>query len=225
MSYLLQAVLLGIVEGATEFIPVSSTGHLILVGRLIGFTGERAALFEIVIQLGAILAVVWTYRGTLARLAHEAATTQGWTADSRRLVRALVVAFLPAALAGFIAHRWITTLLFAPSVVALSLISGGIVMLAIERLRPAPRIEAVKDIPLSVAFGIGLAQVASLIPGVSRAATTIMGGVALGVARTAATEFSFFLAIPVMVAATGLASIESVSTLSARISRCSLSAF
>lgn len=213
MTDLIRALVLGVVEGATEFIPVSSTGHLILVGHLIGFTGTRAALFEIVIQLGAILAVVWLYRATLVRWVHQAVVPQEGTADARRVFLSLLVAFLPAAVVGLATHRWITDHLFQPIVVAISLVLGGVAILAIERFGPVPRVDPVTNVGPRTAFGIGMAQVLSLIPGVSRAAATIMGGVALGVSRPASTEFSFLLAIPVMVAATGLAGLQSVSLL------------
>jgi undecaprenyl-diphosphatase len=203
---LLSAFILGIVEGATEFIPVSSTGHLILAGHWLGFTGERANLFEIVIQLGAILAVVWQYREMLARLIRDFFVTNAESPVARRVVFALVVAFLPAALVGLATHKWITAHLFRPVVVAWALVVGGLVILLVERLRrdATPRVHAVAEVPLGVAFGIGLAQVLSLIPGTSRSAATIIGALVLGVARPAATEFSFLLAIPVMFAASGL---------------------
>lgn len=214
MDDVIRAAILGVVEGATEFVPVSSTGHLIIVGHLIGFTGNRAALFDIVIQLGAILAVVWNYRAVLIRWVRDAIVRQDGTFAARRLWLDLLVAFLPAALAGLVLHRWITAHLFRPDVVAFALIGGGVVILVVERIRPTPRSESVTTIGWRTALGIGLAQVLSLIPGVSRAAATIIGGVALRVARPTATEFSFLLAIPVMFAATGLATVESVSLLS-----------
>lgn len=214
MTDLIRAFILGIVEGATEFVPVSSTGHLILVGHLIGFTGERAALFEIVIQLGAILAVVWQYRKALIMWTLQARRAdQGGGPGARRLLVGLILAFLPAAVVGLLSHRWITAHLFSPLVVACALIAGGIAMLVIERKRPAASVHEVTTIPPRVAIGIGFAQVLSLIPGVSRSAATIMGAIALGVDRPVAAEFSFLLAIPVMFAATGLGALESASLL------------
>jgi undecaprenyl-diphosphatase len=200
MHDIITAIILGLVEGATEFLPVSSTGHLILAGHALGFVGSRAAAFEIIIQLGAILAVVWLYRGLLWRVVREGIGPE----ESRRLVLALLVAFLPAAIVGLLTHHWITAHLFTPAVVVTALIAGGVAILAIERWRPAPRVEAVMQIGLRTALWIGLAQLASLIPGVSRSGATIMGALLAGVARPAAAEFSFLLAIPVMVAATGL---------------------
>ena len=206
----LKAVVLGLVEGATEFIPVSSTGHLILVGRWLSFEGEAEKTFEIVIQLGAILAVLWLYRARVfGALAH-------WRSDgaSRRLLINLMIAFVPAAVIGLLMHDFITERLFNPRVVAISLVVGGIVMLVIEKWRPVPTVEVVDDLSKSGALGIGLAQVLSLIPGVSRSGATIMGAIALGSSRVAATEFSFFLAIPVMFAATGYELIGSIDLLS-----------
>ncbi len=196
---LAKAAILGIVEGATEFIPVSSTGHLIIAGDWLDFEGQLASVFEVFIQLGAILAVVWLYRARLLRLA------AGVRADptSRRLVWGLCLAFLPAAVAGFLAHDAIKQYLFNPVSVSAALVAGGLAMLVIERLAPKPRIDRVEHVPPRTAFGIGLAQVLSLVPGVSRSGATIMGGYCLGLSRPAATEFSFFLAIPVMFAATG----------------------
>lgn len=207
MNDILKAVILGVVEGATEFLPVSSTGHLILVGHWLGFVGERANLFEIVIQLGAILAVIWQYRAMLIRLAGDLARrqpTRGSTSGARRLFVALAIAFMPAAIVGFLTHKWITARLFNPEVVAWALVGGGILMWAIETWPRTARVLEAESIRPRTAFGIGLAQVASLVPGMSRSASTIMGALWLGVARPAAAEFSFLLAIPVMFAATGL---------------------
>jgi undecaprenyl-diphosphatase len=195
---LAKAVILGLVEGVTEFIPVSSTGHLILASRWLGESGEAAKTFDIFIQLGAILAVVWLYRARLARAILDARARP----ESRRFILNLVIAFLPAAIVGFLAHDWIKARLFTPTVVAAALVVGGLLILLIERLRPRERVAAVDDLAPSTALGIGLAQVLSLIPGTSRSGATIMGGYALGLSRRAATEFSFFLSIPVMFAAT-----------------------
>lgn len=195
---LLKAALLGLVEGATEFVPVSSTGHLIVVGDWLGLVDERAKTFDIFIQLGAILAIVWLYRARLSRAVLAARDDRG----SRRFLSNLLLAFLPAAVVGFLTHDWIKARLFNPGVVAIALVVGGIVILLIERWSPATTVGEVNDVPSRSAFGIGLAQVLSLIPGTSRSGATIMGGYILGLSRVAATEFSFFLAIPVMLAAT-----------------------
>jgi undecaprenyl-diphosphatase len=195
---LLKAALLGLVEGATEFIPVSSTGHLIVASHWLGLVDERAKTFDIFIQLGAILAIVWIYRarliGTLMRARQDQA--------SRRFIVNLAIAFLPAAIVGFLTHDWIKTRLFNPAVVAVALVLGGVVILLIERWSGAPTVDDVNAVPPRTALGIGLAQVLSLVPGTSRSGATIMGGYVLGLSRTAATEFSFFLAVPVMLAAT-----------------------
>ena len=204
-------MVLGLVEGATEFLPVSSTGHLILAGHAMGFVGARADAFEIIIQLGAILAVVWEYRAFLLKTARDGITVP----ESRRFILALFVAFLPAAIVGLATHHWITAHLFTPPVVIASFIAGGVVILAIERWRPAPRIDTVLQIGYGTALGIGIAQVFALIPGVSRSGATIMGALLLGVGRPAAAEFSFLLAIPVMFAATGLELWESRHLLTA----------
>jgi len=195
---LLKGAMLGLVEGATEFIPVSSTGHLIIVSNWLGLIDERAKTFDIFIQLGAILAILWLYR---ARLAHAVVAARGEVV-SRRFLLNLVIAFLPAAVVGFLTHEWIKARLFNPGVVAVALVVGGILILLIERWAPPPRVNDVSQVSSRTALGIGLAQVLSLIPGTSRSGATIMGGYALGLSRTAATEFSFFLAIPVMLAAT-----------------------
>jgi undecaprenyl-diphosphatase len=206
---LLKAAVLGLVEGATEFIPVSSTGHLIVVSNWLGFIDERAKTFDIFIQLGAILAIVWLYRVRLGRAVLAARSDP----VSRRFLGNLFVAFLPAAIVGFLAHDRIKASLFNPTVVAIALVVGGILILLIERWAPAPRVNHVTQVPPGTALGIGLAQVLSLIPGTSRSGTTIMGGYALGLSRIAATEFSFFLAIPVMLAATSYDLLKSWSIL------------
>lgn len=205
------ALVMGVVEGATEFVPVSSTGHLIVVGSLLGFSDDRAKVFDVFIQLGAILAVVWLYRDRFKTLVTKA----GSDVASRRLIVNLAVAFLPAAVVGLLLHDFIKARLFSNLIVAGALVTGGFLMLIIERWRPKVTIPEMDDITIGTAFGIGLAQVLSLVPGTSRAAATIMGGFALGCSRTAATEFSFFLAVPVMFAATGYDLYKSRDLLSA----------
>ena len=208
---LLKGAILGLVEGATEFIPVSSTGHLIVVSSWLNLVDERAKTFDVFIQLGAILAIVWLYRARLWRTVTAARDD----AASRRFLGNLLIAFLPAAMVGVLAHGWIKARLFNPAVVAVALIVGGILILLIERVAPEPKVSDVSGVPTRTAFGIGLAQVLSLIPGVSRSGATIMGGYSLGLSRTAATEFSFFLAIPVMFAATLYDLLKSWSVLAA----------
>jgi undecaprenyl-diphosphatase len=195
---LAEAVILGLVEGITEFIPVSSTGHLIVVGDWFGQVDARAKTFDIFIQLGAILAIVWLYRGRLLR------TVSGARSDpaSRRFLVNLAISFVPAAAVGFLIHDWIKDHLFNTSVVAWALILGGVAILLIEQWSPRTRYTEVSEVPPTTALGVGLAQVLSLIPGTSRSGATIMGGYALGLSRRAATELSFFLAIPIMFAAT-----------------------
>lgn len=192
-----KTVVLGVVEGVTEFLPVSSTGHLIVVGDLLRFSGSTAATFEIFIQLGAVLAVVWHYRTRLFSVAARLGAPEG-----REFVLPLLVAFLPAAVIGLLIHDWIKAVLFSPLVVAVALVVGGILILVIERVHPVDRVTDAARMPLRTALGIGVAQVLSLIPGTSRSATTILGGYLLGCSRQAATEFSFYLAIPVLGAAT-----------------------
>ena len=206
-----EAVILGLVEGATEFIPVSSTGHLIVVGKWLGQTGDRAKTFDIFIQLGAILAIVWLYRARLTNAVLAARTDP----KSRRFLLNLLIAFLPAAVVGFLVHDWLKEHLFRTEVVAAALVIGGILILLIERWRPAVRYHDAMSLPPHTALGVGLAQVLSLVPGTSRSGATIMGGYVLGMSRTAATEFSFFLAIPVMFAATMYDLLKSLDTLAA----------
>ena len=192
------AVILGIVEGLTEFLPISSTGHLILAAEILGFTGPGSKLFEIVIQLGAILAVCWAYRERLI----NAASGLFSEPPAQRFVANILLAFVPAAIAGVLLHRFIKEVLFSPWVVAVSFVVGGLVILLIERVRPRPRVHEVEAMPLRTALGIGICQILAMIPGVSRAGATIMGALMLRVDRPAATEFSFFLAIPTMLGAT-----------------------
>src|SRR5437764_3187697 len=165
------AILLGIVEGLTEFLPISSTGHLILADRLLGLEGPESKLFDIVIQLGAILAVCWVYR---ERFIH-AATGLGSDPISQRFVANVVIAFLPAAVVGVMAHRIIKEVLFSPWVVAVALIVGGVLILVIERVRPRPQILDVDQLRLRTALGIGYCQILQMIPGVSLAGANVMG--------------------------------------------------
>ena len=200
LELLLGALLLGVVEGVTEFLPVSSTGHLILVVDLIGFQGPPGQVFEVVIQLGAIGAVCWEYFGRFARAAAGVLHDD----DQFRFVRNILLAFLPTVVIGALAYSFIKAYLFNPWVVVVSLVLGGIAILWIERHLPAPRHHAVELMPARVAFGVGLCQIVSMIPGVSRAGATIMGGLLLNLDRRTATEFSFFLAVPTMLAASAL---------------------
>lgn len=208
---LVAAAIQGVVEGVTEFLPVSSTGHLIVTGDWLGLTDERSKTFDIFIQFGAILAIVWIYLERFMTVARGLATEPA----SRRFVTNLLVAFLPAAIVGVLLHRWIKEHLFTPPVVALGFIVGGILILLIERWRPAIRVTDAADLPVGTALGVGIAQLLALIPGVSRSGATIMGGYALGLSRTAATEFSFFLAVPVITAAAGFDLVRSLDVLSA----------
>ena len=201
--------MLGLVEGATEFIPVSSTGHLIIVSDWLHLMDERIKTFDIFIQLGAILAIVWLYRQRLSLTVRSA----GRDRTSRRFLLNLLLGFVPAAAVGFLAHDWIKARLFNPAVVAWALVIGGVLMLIIERWAPRPRVQQVSELVPATAFGIGVAQILSLIPGTSRSGATIMGGYVLGLSRVAATEFSFFLAIPIMLAATCYELLKSWSTL------------
>jgi undecaprenyl-diphosphatase len=200
---LFQAAILGAVEGLTEFLPVSSTGHLILVARAMGLYGQTMDDFEIVIQAGALLAVLWLYRARVLEALRGVTQpgSPGWG-----LLVGLLVAFLPAAVVGLALHHKIEEHLFGPLPVALALFAGGIVMVLFDRRRRkrgvAPRYERVDSIPLRVAFWIGVFQCASLWPGVSRAMVTILAGLLLGCSAVAAAEFSFLLALPTLGAAT-----------------------
>ncbi len=194
----LQAAFLGLVEGLTEFIPVSSTGHLILLVDLLGFQGPPGKVFEIVVQLGAIAAVCLVYARTLLGVTLAAPHDPA----ARRFIGAVLLAFLPAAVVGALAHGFIKSVLFSPWVVCVSLILGGLAILAIERAKPAARYTAVGQFSPGLALRIGAFQVLAMVPGVSRSGATIMGAMLAGVERRTAAEFSFFLAIPTMLGAT-----------------------
>lgn len=195
-SYL-NAILLGMVEGITEFLPISSTGHLIIAGHFLDFTGPRADTFEIFIQLGAILAVLWNYRERFVRVSQSLNNER-----TQNFLLNLIVAFLPAAVFGLLLHKTIKAYLFGPITVAIALVLGGIAILLIERRVHNTICEKVDDMTWRNALMVGIAQCLALFPGVSRSGATIMGGLVFGLSRRAATEFSFFLAIPTMFAAT-----------------------
>ena len=201
MPLLLIALILGIVEGVTEFLPVSSTGHLILATELLGFDADKWAAFNVIIQLGAILAIVVLYWRTFW------AVIEGLLRNNKmswRFVRNVLLGFLPSAILGFILLKHIEALLGDPKVVAVALILGGIAILVIERLVKRADVVGVAEMPLRTAVGVGLAQCLAMVPGVSRSGATIMGALSLGVERRTAAEFSFFLAIPTMLGATTL---------------------
>lgn len=208
---LFKAFIQGLVEGATEFLPISSTGHLIIVGDLLNFNDDKAKVFDIVIQLAAILAVCWEYRRKLIDTALHI-TNQN---KAQNFVLNLFIAFLPAALLGLAFHGQIKAYLFSPLTVAVALIVGGIAILAIEQLPLKAKTTSVDNMSRKQALQIGFAQAAALIPGVSRAGATILGGMIFGLNRHTATEFSFFLAIPIMFAATGYDLLKSWKLLSA----------
>ena len=191
------AALLGVIQGLTEFLPVSSTAHLLLGARALGFE-DPGGVFTVTIQLGSILAVMWLYR---AKIAHVVTNVHA-DPDARRFAVMIVVAFLPAVVAGLLFAGFVKRVLYeSPTVIAVSFIVGGLVMLIVERTRPAPSIMNAEHTPLMRALGIGACQVLALIPGVSRSGATIVGAMALGLDRGAAAEFSFFLAMPTMMAA------------------------
>lgn len=200
------AVIQGIVEGLTEFIPVSSTGHLIIVGHLLGLSGPKAAAFDIVIQLGAILSVVVLYhRKWLGMLCPE----PGVRFSGLNGLWLLFLTCLPAGILGFLAHNYIEEKLFGPLTVALALAVGALLILAVEKYKPAPKIFDLDRVTPRLALGIGFFQCLSLWPGFSRSASTILGGMILGADRRLATEYSFLAAVPIMVMATGFKMISS----------------
>jgi len=201
-ALLIKVIIMGIVEGLTEFLPISSTGHLILAGSLLNFTGEKVKVFEIVIQAGAMLAVCWEYRHRII------AVIRNFSSDvaARRFVANLLVAFLPAVVLGLLFGKMIKAYLFAPVPVALAFIFGAFVILIVERRNRLNedrlRIHSVDEMTMLDAFKVGCAQCFALIPGTSRSGASIIGAMAFGLSRQAATEFSFFLAIPTLFGAT-----------------------
>ncbi len=195
---LLHALILGIVEGLTEFLPVSSTGHLILAGDLLKFNDERGKLFHIVVQSGAILAVCWEYRAKIASVLGGLARDPA----AQKLVLNLLIAFLPLAILGLLFGKAIKAHLFQPVPVAVAFIVGAFVILWAEKRKHRIRVESVDELDVIDAFKLGLCQALALIPGTSRSGATIIGGLLLGLSRKAATEFSFFLAIPTLLVAT-----------------------
>lgn len=201
-----KVIIMGIVEGLTEFLPISSTGHLILTGSLLNFTGETQKVFEIVIQAGAIFAVCWEYRAKIASVL----SGLGSDPKARKFTLNLLIAFFPAAILGLLFSKHIKAVLFAPVPVALAFIVGGLIILWVERNQKGAdthddrhaRIQTVDDMTPLDALKIGVAQAFALIPGTSRSGATIIGGMLFGLSRKAATEFSFFLAIPTLLGAT-----------------------
>lgn len=192
----LKALLLGVVEGFTEFLPVSSTGHLLLLGHFLGFE-SKGKTFEVLIQLGAILAVLLVYARKLIGIAVTLPTSE----QSRRFVIGVFIAFLPAALLGAAAHGFIKAVLFNPAVVCTTLIVGGLILLIIDDMPMEPKYHSIMDLPLSTCLKIGLFQCIAMIPGVSRSGATIIGGMLSGTDKRTAAEFSFFLAMPTMAGA------------------------
>lgn len=200
LMLLINTIIMGLVEGTTEFLPISSTGHLIIVGDILRFLSkEKRDVFEIIIQLGAILAVCWAFKQRLL----DTVTNLTKETKAQHFVRNLLIAFVPAALLGLAFHRVIKEYLFSPFTVAIALIVGGFAILLIEKLPLKTPTQSVDDITSIQALQIGFAQALALVPGVSRAGATILGGMVFGLNRKVATEFSFFLAIPIMFAATG----------------------
>ena len=198
-ALLLKALVLGVVEGLTEFLPISSTGHLILVGDLLGFNDEKGKIFDIAIQTGAMLAVVWEYRAKFLDVLVGLTSSRA----AQRFALNLAVAFVPAAVLGLLFGSAIKAKLFRPVPVAIAFIVGAFVILWAERRRHTVRVESVDDMTWLDALKVGFAQCFALIPGTSRSGATIIGGLLFGLSRRAATEFSFFLAVPTLVAAGG----------------------
>lgn len=195
----LDAALLGLVEGLTEFLPVSSTGHLILLIDILGFEGPPGRVFEVVIQLGAILAICVVY---FHRLFGVLARAIKGDASAWRFIRAVLLAFFPAMVLGALLHGFIKEQLFNPTVVSIMLIVGGVAILVIERMLPKVRYRVIEEFSAPLALKIGLFQCLAMVPGVSRSGATILGSLLMGVDRKTAAEFTFFLAVPTMVAAT-----------------------
>jgi undecaprenyl-diphosphatase len=197
MPILLKAALLGILQGLTEFLPVSSTAHLLIAERLLGYE-DPGEVFTVIIQFGSVLAVMWLYRAKIIAVIRGLPSD----ADARHFAVLLVVAVVPALVAGALLSTFVKSVLYASvAVIAVAFILGGIVMLLVERFGPKPSIGDAERVPISRGFGVGVCQTLALVPGVSRSGATIIGGMALGLDRAAAAEFSFFLAMPTMAAA------------------------
>ena len=199
LPILVKALILGVVEGLTEFLPISSTGHLILAGSLLGYNDTTAKVFEVVIQVGAILAIMWEYRAKLIRVLWRLKSD----AKARQFVSNLLIAFFPAALCGLLFSKLIVQHLFKPIPVAMAFILGAFVILWAEKRTTAARVLDVDSMTWRDSLKVGLAQVLALVPGTSRSGATIIGGMLFGLSRRTATEFSFFLAIPTLIAAAG----------------------
>lgn len=196
MTYLL-AALLGVIQGLTEFLPVSSTAHLLVIGRLVGYA-DPGGVFTVMIQLGSILAVMWLYRAKIVAVVRGLPSDR----DAQRFALVILVALLPAVVAGALLGEYVQTVLYdGLRLIAAALIAGGVVMLLVERFGPAPAVMAADKIPIRSAAGVGACQVLAFVPGVSRSGATIVGGMLMRLDRGAATELSFFLAMPTMVAA------------------------
>lgn len=197
MPPLLQAALLGVVQGLTEFLPVSSTAHLLIGARMLGFL-DPDGVFTVMIQLGSIVAIMWLYRSKIVEVVAGLPSKP----EARHFALTIVVAVAPALLAGYLLANYVTRVLYQSlPVIAAAFILGGVVMLMLERFRPTPTVRDMNHVPLGRAVGIGVFQVVALIPGVSRSGATIIGGLLMGLERPAAAEFSFFLAMPTMAAA------------------------
>jgi undecaprenyl-diphosphatase len=197
LMLLAKAALMGIVEGLTEFLPISSTGHLILAGSLLGFSDDKAKVFEIAIQTGAIFAVILIYRQRLA----ETLRGLGSDAKARRFAINVAIAFVPAVVLGLLFGKAVKAHLFTPVVVATAFIVGALIILWAEKRTYTTRIETIDDMRPRDALAVGLAQCLALVPGTSRSGATIIGGMLFGLSRQAATEFSFYLAIPTLIGA------------------------
>ena len=189
--------MLGVIQGLTEFLPVSSTAHLLIAGRLLGFE-DPGDVFKVMIQFGSILAVMWLYRRKIVTVV----TGLRSDPDARRFALVIVVASIPALVAGAVLSSYIKTVLYnSPNAIAAAVVIGGLVILLVEWFRPRPTVLDAEHVPLAKAFGVGLCQMLALLPGVSRSGATIVGGMAMGIDRAAAAELSFFLAMPIMIAA------------------------
>jgi undecaprenyl-diphosphatase len=199
MNDLFTIILLGIIEGLTEFLPVSSTGHLILASELLGFNGEGSAAFKIAIQLGAILAVLVAYRQRFWKVGTGLLKKD---AESIAFTRNILLGFFPAMIVGAVAYEGVRLLLQSPMVVAVALVVGGVVILLIERMIKTVKVDSVESMPWGTALAVGAVQCIAMVPGVSRSGATIMGALLMGVERKTAAEFSFFLAVPTMAGAT-----------------------